>query len=168
MEGPKGAVPFSLTGKSGQSPVRTAANVAGGEGERRLPASLAAEDAVGLIKDLNSEDDARAEAAEAELIGRGFTEAQIELARKLYDPDAAVRKKLVRELPGLQGVDTVPWLLELCRDAQSEVRLAAIALLATSSDPAVLDEVERIAGRDDDSGIRRIAERIGQQRGARR
>ena len=156
-----------MTGKSGQSPVRTAANVAGGEGERRLPASLAAEDAVELIRGLNSENDARAEAAEAELIGRGFTEAQLELARKLYDPDAAVRKKLVQELPGLQGVDTVPWLMELCRDADAEVRLGAIALLATSSDPAVLDEVERIAGRDVDSGIRRIADRIGQQRNTR-
>jgi len=102
------------------------------------------------------------------LIGRGFTEAQIELARKLYDPDAAVRKKLVRELPGLQGVDTVALALELCRDAQSEVRLAAIALLATSSDPAVLDEVERIAGRDDDSGIRRIRSASDSSAGARR
>jgi hypothetical protein len=153
---------------AGSGPVRTAANVAGGASDGRLSASLAGEEAVELIKELNSENDARAEAAEAELIGRGFTEAQLELARKLYDPDAAVRKKLVRELPGLQGVDTVPWLLELCRDADVEVRLAAIAILATSSDPAVLDEVERIAGRDDDSGIRRIADRIGQQRNTRR
>ena len=163
-DGLKGTVPFSLAGKSGQSPVRTAANVAGLAGDGRLRASLAGEDAVGLIKDLNSDNDARAEAAEAELMGRGFTAAQLELARKLYDPDPAVRKKLVRELPGLEGVDTVPWLLELCRDADAEVRLAALALLATSSDPAVLDEVERMAGRDDDSGIRRIADRIGQQR----
>ena len=79
-----------------------------------------------------------------------------------------MRKKLVRELPGLQGVDTVPWLLELCRDADVEVRLAAIAILATSSDPAVLDEVERMAGRDDDSGIRRIADRIAQQHSAQK
>ena len=112
-----------------------------------MAAALAAEDAVELIKELNAENDARAETAEAELIRRGFTEAQLDLARKLYDPDPAVRKKLVRELPGLQGVDTVPWLLELCRDADAEVRSAAIALLATSSDPAVLDEVERMAGR---------------------
>ena len=162
----RGAMGGKRTAESDR--VRTAANVAGGASDRRLPASLAAEDAVGLIRELNSENDARAEAAEAELIGRGFTEAQLELARKLYDPDPAVRKKLARELPGLQGVDTVPWLLELCRDADAEVRLAAIALLATSSDPAVLDEVERMAGRDDDSGIRRIADRIGQQRGVGR
>jgi hypothetical protein len=168
MDGQKGTVPFSLARKSGQSPVRTAAHVADGASDRRLRASLAGEEAVELIRELNSENDARAEAAEAELIGRGFTEAQLDLARKLYDPDPSVRKKLVRELPGLQGVDTVPWLLELCRDADAEVRLAAIALLATSTDPAVLDEVERIAGRDDDSGIRRIADRIGQQRGAAR
>jgi hypothetical protein len=168
----KGDSPIFVDTKIGTVPdsgrVHTAANVAGGKSDGRLAAALAAEDAVELIKELNAENDARAEAAEAELIRRGFTEAQLDLARKLYDPDAAVRKKLVRELPGLQGVDTVPWLLELSRDADAEVRLAAIALLATSSDPAVLDEVERIAGRDDDSGIRRIADRIGQQRGAQR
>jgi hypothetical protein len=166
VDASRGAMGGKQTAGSGT--VRTAANIAGGEGNRRIPSALAGEEAVELIRELNSEDDARAEAAEAELIGRGFTEAQLELARKLFDPDPAVRKKLVRELPGLEGVDTAPWLLELCRDADAEVRLAAIALLATSSDPAVLDEVERIAGRDEDSGIRRIADRIGQQRNARR
>lgn len=148
--------------------VRTASNVADRAADRRLAASLAGEDALELIRDLNSENDARAEAAEAELIGRGFNETQLDLARKLFDPDPTVRKRLVQELPGLQGVDTVPWLMELCRDAEAEVRLAAITLLATSSDPAVLDEVERMAGRDSDAGIRRIAERIEQQRNGRR
>lgn len=66
-----GAIGGTQTAESGR--VRTAGNVAGGAGNRRLPVSLAAEDAVGLIRELNS-DDAGAEAAEAELIGRGFSE----------------------------------------------------------------------------------------------
>jgi HEAT repeat protein len=117
---------------------------------------------------LTSADESSDDAAEAELIRRGFTKMQLDLARRLFDPNPEVRKRLVQELPGLQGVDAVPWLMELCRDAETEVRLAAIAFLATSSDPAVLDEVERMAGRDSDSGIRRIADRIAQQRNARR
>ena len=144
---------------------RAASSVGGGRQEK---VSLAGESVLGLIKDLNAEGDARAEAAEAELIGRGFNAAQIDLARRLFDPNPDVRKKLVQDLPGLEGVDTVPWLLELCRDAEAEVRLAAITILATSSDPAVLDEVQQIAGRDSESSIRHIAERVEQQRGARR
>ena len=150
------------------APVSAASNVAGGTADRRLRASLAGEDAIALIKDLNSQSDARADAAEAELIGRGFNATQLDLARKLFDPNPEVRKKLVQELPGLQDVDTVPWLLELCRDAESEVRLEAITILATSSDPAVLDQIEQIAGRDSDSSIRRVAERVEQRRSGRR
>jgi hypothetical protein len=152
---------------AGSGRVRPASHDAAGI-DGRLKALLAAEDAVELIRELNAEDDTRAEAAEAELIRRGFTDMQLDLARKLFDPNPEVRKRLVQELPDLQGVDAVPWLMELCRDAETEVRLAAITFLATSSDPAVLDEVERIAGRDSDSGVRGIADRIARQRNAQR
>jgi hypothetical protein len=158
----------ALDGQSaGSGRVRPASHDAAGI-DGRLSALLAAEDAVELIKELNAEDDAGGGAAEAELIRRGFTEAQIGLARMLFDPNPEVRKRLVQELPGLQGVDAVPWLMELCRDSEAEVRLAAITFLATSSDPAVLDEIEQIAGRDSDSGVRGIADRIARQRNARR
>jgi hypothetical protein len=152
------AVPSGANATSGLS---------GGTAARQQKASLAGEDILGLMRDLNSDSDARAEAAEAELKRRGFNQKQIDLARKLFDPNPEVRKKLVRDLPGLEGVDTVPWLLELCRDADAEVRLAAITILATSSDPTVLDQVEQIAGRDGDANIRRIAERVEQQRSGR-
>jgi hypothetical protein len=158
----------ALDGQSADSGrVRQASHDAAGV-DGRLSALLAAKDAVQLIRELTSADDSSDDAAEAELIRRGFTKMQLDLARRLFDPNPEVRKRLVQELPGLQGVDAVPWLMELCRDAETEVRLAAIAFLATSSDPAVLDEVERMAGRDSDSGIRRIADRIAQQRNARR
>ncbi|MGD0654282.1 MAG: HEAT repeat domain-containing protein [Thermoguttaceae bacterium] len=158
----------ALDGQSaGTGRVRPVSHDAAGI-DGRLSALLAAEDAVELTRELNAKDDTKAEAAEAELIRRGFTKMQLDLARKLFDPNPQVRKRLVQELPGLQGVDAVPWLMELCRDAETEVRLTAITFLATSSDPAVLDEIERIAGRDSDSGVRGIAERIARQRNARR
>jgi hypothetical protein len=148
--------------------VRSMSHDAGKTIDRRLSVSFGGEDNVELIKELNCEDDARAAAIETELLHRGFTRVQLDLARKLFDTDPAVRKRLVQELPDLHDVDTVPWLLQLCRDTDAEVRLGAITLLATSSDPAVLDEVEKIVQRDSDSGIQRIADRITQQRNALR
>ena len=136
--------------------------------DRQLSSSIAGEDVVELMKELNSESDTRAIAVEAELVRRGFAAVQIDLARRLFDHDPAVRKRLVQEVPGLQGVDAVPWLLQLCRDTDAEVRLAAITFLATSSDPSVLDEVEQIGQRDTDSGVRRIADRITQQHNTQR
>jgi hypothetical protein len=136
--------------------------------DRQLSSSLAVEDVVELMKELNTESDTRAISVEGELVRRGFAAVQIDLARRLFDHDPAVRKRLVQEMPGLQGVDAVPWLLELCRDTDAEVRLAAITFLATSSDPAVLDEVEQIGQRDTDSGVRRIADRIAQQHSAQK
>jgi hypothetical protein len=150
------------------SGVRQMSHSASGGTGRRLPSSFAGEDIVELLKELNSEDDARAVAVEAELVRRGFSAMQLNLARKMFDADPAVRKRLIQELPGLQGVDSVPWLLELCRDTDAAVRLAAITFLATSSDPAVLDEVEQIGQRDVDSSVRQIADRIAQQRNAMR
>lgn len=134
----------------------------------QLSSSLAAEEVDSLMRELNAENESRAEAVEAELLRRGFSALQIDLAQRLFDPDPAVRKKLVDDLPNLQGVEASPWLLRLCRDSDAGVRLAAITFLATSSDPAVLDEVEQIVRRDADWSIRRIGDRITQQRDARR
>ena len=44
------------------------------------------------------------------------------------------------------------------------MRLTAITLMATSGDPLLLAEVERIAGADSDPRIREQVERIAQQR----
>jgi len=148
--------------------VRSLSDVASKAVDRQLASSLAAEDAVDLMRELNAEGDIRVAAVEAELIRRGFSAAQLDLARRMFDVDPAVRKKLVQDLPDLQGVDAVPWLLRFCRDTDAEVRLAAITFLATSSDPAVLDQIEQIAGRDADSSVRRVADRISQQRNAQR
>jgi hypothetical protein len=129
--------------------------------------ALAARDVVELMRDLNSDSDSMADSVESELVRRGFSAMQIELARKLFDPSPQVRKSLVKELPSMVGIDAVPWLLKLCADTDTEVRFAAISFLATSTDPNLLNQIEQIAGRDSDANIRRIADRIVQQRNAR-
>lgn len=102
----------------------------------------------------------------AELVRRGFSEVHLELARRLFDPDPRARLELARRLPGLQSVDAEPWLVWLCEDEDAEVRAAAMALLATTGDPALLRRIERMAETDGDARVRRQAERLRQQRGA--
>ena len=102
--------------------------------------------------------------AEAELVRRGFSPLQIALARRLFDPDPQVRKELVRALPSLGGVDASAWLICLSRDVDPDVRMAAIALMATVADPALVEQLEAIARADPDPRIQRQAERMAQQR----
>ena len=71
---------------------------------------------------------------------------------------------MARALPELRSVDAAPWLIQLSRDSNPEVRLTAITLMATSGDPLLLEQVERIAGDDSDPRIREQVSRIDQQR----
>ncbi len=105
-----------------------------------------------------------AAAARAELSRRGFNEVHFDLARRMFSADPAVRKELARALPELRSIDAAPWLMQLSKDTDPEVRLTAITLMATSGDPLLLAEVERIAGADSDPRIREQVERIAQQR----
>lgn len=83
--------------------------------------------------------------ARAELSRRGFSEVHLELARRLFDPDPEVRKQLARVLPNVQSVDATPWLFELARDPDAEVRRTALALITTTEDPELLRRAERIS-----------------------
>ena len=106
--------------------------------------------------------------AEGQLRTLGFDEAHIELARRLTDPAARVRRAWASRLPGMQGIDAQAWLLWLVEDADAEVRLTAITFLATSSaDQKVLEQIASIARRDRDERVRRQAERILAQRSQR-
>jgi len=109
---------------------------------------------------LHDEDPDRAEEARKELKRRGFTELELDLARQSTDPDPAVRRKLARALLSTPGVDAGPWLLELCGDEDADVRLEAITLLATTGDPALIEQLRRRAQVDPDERIQRLAERL--------
>jgi HEAT repeat protein len=109
-------------------------------------------------------DEEAAARATAELQRRGCTEVHLELARRLFDRDPEVRKELARALPKLRSVDPGPWLLRLARDEEAEVRLTALALMATTGDPALLEPAEGLARQDSDPRIREQAQRIGRQR----
>ncbi len=158
-----------------EAPVNPTKGLAGGDGVRqvsaveKLPAAAPADelktaDSFDLLQQSCSPIQQTALAARAELSRRGFSEVHFDLARRLYSADPAVRKELARALPELRSVDAAPWLIQLSRDSNPEVRLTAITLMATSGDPLLLEQVQRIAGDDSDPRIREQVSRIDQQR----
>ncbi len=109
---------------------------------------------------LHDADAAAALAAENELLARGLTQAEVEVARRMTSPEVHVRKQLVRELPSMRSVRARTWLFWLSEDDAADVRLAALAELATAVDPATRKRVIEIAERDADRRVIRLAERL--------
>jgi len=105
-----------------------------------------------------------AESARAELVRRGFAPVQLELAERLFDPEPEARVQLVRLLPRLTSVDPAPWLWQLARDPEVQVRSEAIAALATGGHPSFLEKLERLAREDASPQIRGQADQIARIR----
>jgi len=119
-----------------------------------------------LVDQLNEDDPQRESAARRRLEALGWSAKEIEVAKRLRHPDTAVRRSLARSLPDLVGVDAAPWLLELSRDADPDVRLEAMTLLATTGDPALVDTVRAFAASDPDERIQKLAARLTQANSA--
>lgn len=117
-------------------------------------------DPLELFAQLTSGQAATAAAAEAELTRRGFTHRQIEVGKHLTSDDAEQRRRWAEALPGMRGIDVKYWLLVLSHDPSTEVRSAAVTLMATSQDPQMLARVEEVAGSDADPVLREQAAQV--------
>lgn len=117
-------------------------------------------DTVSLMRRLQSPDEWVVDGAEGELIQRGFTRVHLDLARRLFHPDPQTRKQLVQLLPTIPNLNAVSWLMELSRDADPQVRLAAITLMATSGEPTLMSQLRRVFELDPDLTVRRRAGEI--------
>jgi len=117
-----------------------------------------------IVRRLGSSRPDEAAAARRELERRGFGARELALAKCLSDPRPEVRRKLAETLPSMAGVDAGMWLRWLGRDENPDVRLAAVSVMATTRDPALLRQVEQMAAGDPDPRVRRAAERVAQQR----
>jgi hypothetical protein len=121
-------------------------------------------ESIDLIRDLNSTDPTIESKARTELTQRGFTDFHLKFARRLFDPDPAVRREVAQMLPSLPGIDGAPWLLYLCQDDDPDVRLTAVSLIVTTGNPALIEKAEAIARADRDPRIQNQAEQIAQLR----
>jgi hypothetical protein len=120
------------------------------------------------MHELNDADPEVAERATQELSSRGFTEAHLRLARQLTSPDPSHRAELAAQLPGAAGIDARLWLTWLLRDEATDVRLSALSVLATSTDPDTVRRITEIARQDRDPRVRQQVEQLEKmRRGAR-
>jgi hypothetical protein len=98
--------------------------------------------------------------AEQRLTAIGFESAELELARDLVDDRSEVRQSIVDRLSSVPRLDVRRWLVWLSRDSDADVRLAALTVMATSSDPVLLRVLEAAGG--DDPRVAKLArQRLG-------
>ena len=120
------------------------------------------------MHELNDADPDVAQRAAGKLTAQGFTTDQLRLARQLTSADSGQRAKLAAQLPGAAGIDARLWLTWLLRDEATEVRLAALSVLATSTDPETLRRVIEIARQDRDPRVRQQVDQLDKVRRAAR
>jgi hypothetical protein len=121
-------------------------------------------DTLRLMHDLNSADDEIRGVAASELLKAGFSEVHLELAQRLTSPTADVRAAVADQLPVTPGIDAKVWLTWLLRDDSAEVRLAALAVLATTGQSDTLRRAMEIARQDRDPRIHKLLEQLEKQR----
>ena len=128
------------------------------EAPARPDASVMAD--LDLMRMLAGDDESLAREAVDELYRREFQTKHLRLARLLVDPEPKVRLALVRSLPQMSGIDSRPWLLWLSHDPEPEVRKAAVAVIATSSDSALLQRVRELEREETDDEVLRVVRQI--------
>ena len=126
----------------------------------QTPGTSTPGDATELMKSLQSAQPGVAQNAAAELARRGYSPQQIDLAKKLYDPNPAVRIELAQTAVKTPGVDGKPWLLSLSQDQDPNVRFAAAGIMATTTDPDLLRRVDELCRTDADPRMQQLAARL--------
>ena len=107
-------------------------------------------------------------ALEAELAGRGFSHLPARLVQKLAAKEPAERMQLVDEVLVEPGIDARPWLMVLAEDADADVRLLAVTVMATSGDAMLLEKAWQVAINDRDPRIADLASRLREHRNTQR
>jgi hypothetical protein len=111
-------------------------------------------------------DDFTARDLEHELRSRGFRLGSKDIISTLVHADAPTRTRLVYELIGLPGGEAKAWLALMAEDESADVRVAALTVMATSSDGELLDKAWDIAVHDRDPRVASLAERLRERRSA--
>jgi HEAT repeat protein len=98
------------------------------------PEEWASRTTLEVIKLLQSKNVVEAALAAKEFRRRGFAELHHRFAEQLTSPDPQVRQKFAESLPLVGNVDVRPWLIWLSQDEDSDVRMAAVSIMATRDD----------------------------------
>jgi hypothetical protein len=105
---------------------------------------------------------------EHELERRGFGNVRADIVRLAVSDDSNGRVQLVHDLLELPDTGAKGWLLFFAHDADAEVRLAAVTVMATSHDAELLEAAWQAALHDRDPRVAGLADRLRQRRDSSR
>lgn len=105
----------------------------------------------------------RLEIVRTELAKRGFRGVSIGQLTELLAADPARRAALARRLPMARSGDGARLLLVLAEDESPAVRVAAILSLGSSTSRQLVETAWRLANRDSDPNVGRLAEPLRQR-----
>ena len=88
-----------------------------------------------------------------ELVRRGLSNEEIRIANQLASPVVAVRLGLLESIIHRTDLDPRPWMLWLVEDSNREVRLRAISTLATMTDPAIKQALQKRLPNEHDATV---------------
>lgn len=101
---------------------------------------------------------------EKSLATRGFQPVPEKLVRLYLAHEASDRKNVLDQVIAEPTIDSRPWLLLLAADEDVDVRLAAVTMMATSTDQMMVEKALQIAIRDRDPQIADLATRLRERR----
>jgi hypothetical protein len=101
---------------------------------------------------------------EQELTARGFGRLSERFVSQLFSEDVEDRVALVDGVLTEPGVNARPWLVLLAEDANADVRLVAVTIMATSNDAALVEKAWQVSIRDRDPRVAGLAGRLREQR----
>jgi hypothetical protein len=113
-----------------------------------------------ILKRLQDSEPAVAQTAELILKSRGLTTDQIELGRLIFDPRPEHRSSVIPQLRNRTDIDPIVWLLQLSRDENESVRVAAAHALAERPSPEVLQRLAEMARSDRSATVRQAVGKL--------
>lgn len=110
-----------------------------------------------VIRHLANPDALIAEQAKSELVARGFTPAQMEMAQAIAVASPPDRIRLIDSLVHSSQLDSGPWLSMMLDDPDRSVRLHVVstlaATLANRNDPGLVQRLRRRLSREQDAHV---------------
>jgi hypothetical protein len=100
------------------------------------------------------------EKAKAELTSRGYGFQEIEIATQIAAGDTPSRLAIIDAISRADNLDPRPWLLMLLNDQNQQVRMRAIAVLATMKDAYVDQRLRRQLGQEPDTAVADLIQRV--------
>lgn len=131
-----------------------------GSGNEIIESPMQTFDDVSVMRWLGSPHHALREKAELELTSRGYDGTSITIATRIMAGDVDTKLALMDALAKEASIDPRPWLLMLLKDENRAVKLQAISVLGTMSDPEIRGKLQMHLVEETDPTVSARIERI--------